>query len=374
MKKIVIYAFIATLFLAGSQSFALYTRDIDQIRNKSVLNQQDLEAVDSFVESALQEYAASKDFGNIARLRSEILERANAVSESSQPQYQAQFKDSVVKYMPGIIESVSNSSDPESYKNMINMLILVDELENPKLAHAALEYIDHEVNTVSYWALKCVTGKAVSEEINSGNLDNIKIIKNVIDTIAEHLPEFNEQRHGLVVQFLKNTDSAMTKDLLDKLIEVRLERYKNWDVEDELIESGLLKVICDKISNNQDPDSDYARSFGQLFSYVMQRYIKGYETLSDGSLDNLESVMAETESNCIVRITDIQQSVLKSAIENDNLQAIIAEHDRLLGKEDKAGQIPEKLGYSYGLTDQGNDLLAPADLPAPKQQSAEQAA
>jgi len=51
-------------------------------------------------------------------------------------------------------------------------------------------------------------------------------------------------------------------------------------------------------------------------------------------------------------------------VENDEYEALMAEHNRLLGDRTQAGQLPEKLNFDYG-QGTGGKVTAPVSLPEP---------
>ena len=106
---------------------------------------------------------------------------------------------------------------------------------------------------------------------------------------------------------------------------------------------------------------EFGRRFGQLYSYAIQRYIaniKGGNFLSPAEKDQLATVLVETEKSFISKFSGIQQTTIKKAVETDDYVALWAEHNRLLGDESKAGELPEKLKLDYG-----NKRIYPLMLP-----------
>ena len=98
-------------------------------------------------------------------------------------------------------------------------------------------------------------------------------------------------------------------------------------------------------------NDQFGRRFGQLYSYAIQRYIaniKGGNFLSPVEKDQLATVLVETEKSFISKFSGIQQTTIKRAVETDDYVALWAEHNRLLGDESKAGELPEKLKFDYG--------------------------
>ncbi len=364
MKKAIAILSVLICMCASTAVFSVSTVAIDDVRSKGVLESEDLSVIDNYVEQALLEYAQSRQFREISEQRREFLRRSVSESASSQDQYQAQFHESVVEYFPEAINRAKSLESPYDYKSLVNLLVLADKLNDFDVSYLAEDLMDHEKRAVRYWAVKCVTNQAIIEEINSGNLGNVKKIKSIVDSLEQNLQEFSDEELNAVAEFIRSVDTPLVSGLFRKLVYQRLESYRNWEVSNELIETKILKELCDKIKGGAGEDNDNARDFAQLFSYVMQRYIKGQDVLPERSKERLISVMVETEQKCIARLTGLEQSVIKSAIENDNIDGLKTEHDRLLGKEGNAGELSARLGFIYGISDEGENITAPKELPA----------
>ena len=108
-----------------------------------------------------------------------------------------------------------------------------------------------------------------------------------------------------------------------------------------------------------------ARRFAQLYSYAIQRYLKGQAVLSDTQKGHLASVLVEVQEKCVSRLLGGQHTTFRRAIERDNLPAISDEHNGLLGSGATPGQLPSKLVFDYGTDDAGVKRTAPVPLADP---------
>jgi len=152
--------------------------------------------------------------------------------------------------------------------------------------------------------------------------------------------------------------------LLLQITDMRISKYAKWTVDDESLDSAVLGLLCRKLSSPGADKAVIGRRFGQLYSYAIQRYIKGQDFLSDTDRQRLVSVLVETERSCISRLL-VPQSFIRKAVEQDDYTALLREHDRLLGDETKAGQLQLKLDFDYGQTGDGAKRTAPVTLPNP---------
>jgi hypothetical protein len=112
-----------------------------------------------------------------------------------------------------------------------------------------------------------------------------------------------------------------------------------------------------------------AQRFAQLYSYAIQRYIKGKDILNETQKQQLASLLIEIEDKSISRLIGGPQVTIRRAIERDTMAALLDEHNKLLGNETTAGQLPSKLGFDYSTTPNGPKRTAPIPLPEKPQKT-----
>lgn len=69
--KYVIFAVVAAFLVLAANSVcgAINTIEIDKVRNKEVLDDEDFRIIDDFVAAAVQELVQTKDFTSVAKTR-----------------------------------------------------------------------------------------------------------------------------------------------------------------------------------------------------------------------------------------------------------------------------------------------------------------
>ena len=160
-------------------------------------------------------------------------------------------------------------------------------------------------------------------------------------------------------------DIPQGEDLLLQIADIRISKYANWTVDYELLDATVLGLLCNKISAGGLNKPAIARRFGQLYSYAIQRYVKGRDFLDATVIGRLASVLVEIEDKCIRELLEKRQVVIKRAVERDDVTALLLEHNRLLGDETRAGELALKLNFDYGPSPDGNKRTAPLTLPEP---------
>jgi len=370
--KTPIFAVLAafSIFLMNSQSWAVNTRLIDNVVQKSVLDNQDLQIIDNFVDEAVQELLETRDFSDIAQIRTIILSR-----QSSQAQYAEQFHESAHKYISPALRKASGIT-PEERRVMLttNLLILIDDLNNLRLADLASGNLKDKNTIVRYWAVHCLTNPNITKKLNAGGTSNLKIARNIVSELSKLVESSRPETIALIAKFAGEVNIQEADALLEQIADMRIERYADWTVEYELLDGDILKSLSSKMAVEEEEESTstpnrnipaLARRFGQLYSCVIQRYLKGRELLSKTQRNHLVSVMLETEDKCIGKLMGITQTGIKRAIEADDTNALLQEHNRLLGDERTRGQLPLKLKYDYGNAGSTRKRTAPLALTEP---------
>ena len=342
-------------------------RRIKEVHGKSVLTQQDMQVIDEFMQDAVEDLVRTTDFTQVSKTRTTIL-----TYQSSQAQYAQQYSESAYAHISaGLQEARADiRDDSRRFKVIANLLILIDSLKDPRLVDLAVAEIKHPNNAVRYWAVRATSDPALWSKLsqNQGTASQLsgRILAECNQVVAGSSPEVLR----LMAEFAGRSATADATRLLAAIADARIAQYADWSVEYELMDSSVLAVLCDRLAAGGTPDRELAQRFGQLFSFVMQRYIQGQTQggLSTASVGYLVSVMVDVEDKCLSRLLGTPQATIRRAIEAGNLNALQAEHDRLLGAGTQAGVLSTKLGITYG--SDGQTQAAPLTLPARPEGSA----
>jgi flagellin-specific chaperone FliS len=364
----ILVAFLVLLMNSGS--VAVSTREVDNVRKKAVLDNSDLKIIDDFLAQAIQELVGTRDLTDIAKIRTVILSRQS----STQGQYAQQFSESARRHIAAGFRNAQQLPRQERITGvMINLLILMDGLHDLGLADQAITMLKNENMVIRYWAVHCLTNTEIITQLNAATNANqaSAIAAQLKDLIENSTPEII----ALIAQFAAGADIPEAEQLLIQIADLRIKQYADWTVKYELYDSAILKYLSSKIPllsespvgllpTTIDTKPELARRFAQLYSYAIQRYIKGAALLNDTQKSHLASVLIETEDKCIGRLLGNPQLTIRRALERQNAQAIMAEHDRLLGTATTSGQLPTALKFDYGTTG-SSTRTAPLPLPDP---------
>jgi len=359
-----------SVLVINSNAVAVNTRDIDNVLKKSVIDNQDKKIIDDFLSQGVQELVKTKDFTSIAQLRTVILSR-----RSTQGQYAQQYSESAYKHIQAGFEQAQTLRQEDRKTNVtISLLILIDGMEDLRLSDLAMAKLKDQNMVIRYWAVHCLTNPAIIQQLNSGPTSNPQLAR----TIAEQLKEVVETSKAEIIihiaRFAANVNIREGEELLLQVADERIKRYADWTVRHEFYDNIILKLLESKIPlSSQDPvapapttsisKTAIAQRFAQLYSYVIQRYIKGKDILNETQKQQLASVLIEIEDKCIGRLLGGPQLTIRRAIERINMAALSDEHNRLLGDETTAGQLPSKFAFDYSTTPNGPKRTAPIPLP-----------
>jgi len=374
--KWVIFAVLAAFFVLVMHSGygAVNTREIDIVRNKPVLDSRDLQIIDNFVNEAVRELVKTRDFTSIAQTRSIILARSSS-RKSAQAQYAEQFSESAHKYISsGFKQAEQLTPEDRRFKAILNLLILIDGLQDVRLADLGLRLLKDENTVIRYWAVHSVTSAGFTKQLNSPGGANLQLARRIVEQL-QGLVESARRMAGpeilaLVAEFAAEVGIPQGEDLLLQIADMRIKRYADWTVDYELLDTAILKLLYKKISSGEASKPAVARRFGQLYSYAIQRYVKGRSFLNAAQKHQLASVLVETEKSCIGKLLAVPQSIIKRAVERDDYTRLLLEHSKLLGDETRAGRLALKLNFDYGKNTDGTGRTVPLALPVRNPQDA----
>ena len=370
IKGVLFAALGMFLVLATSSlSLAVDVGPIDAVLKKTVLGDQDFKVIDDFLNQAVQELVKTRNFTAIAQARTVILSRT-----STQGQYAQRFSESAYKQIQsGFEQAQALRPDDRKTNVIINLLILIDGLEDMRLANLAIPWLKDQNMVARYWAVHSLTNPAAVQQLNAAASSDPTLARTIVDRLKEVVETSNPEILAQIARFAASVNIPQGEGLLVQVADVRIKSYAEWTVQHEFYDVSILKLLESKIplsaagsgtltATTSTGKPELSRRFAQLYSYVIQRYIKGKEKaiLNDDQKRGLLSVIIETEDKCVSRLMERPQTTIRRAVERDSMTALLDEHNKLLGADAAAGQLPSKLGFDYG-----SNRTSPIPLPDP---------
>jgi hypothetical protein len=360
MKSLsLVVAIISGFFVFLASAKAVDSLAMEAVRGKSVLDDADFKTIDDFVAKAVGEMLATEDFSSISNARAIIV--ANRVSsQPNQTQFAEQFSKSAQKHISAALQQAEEMTPAgRSFKIVTNLLMLTDALVDVRLAEVALKYVDSKNEVIRYWAVHCLANPEITEKLNSPKA--IDTARQVTRRLDEIIATSSPDTLGLIASFAGSIKIPEGDTLLLKVADRRIASYADWSVEQEFLDGDILRILGDKMVSSNSGKEVVGKRFGQLLSYVFQRYIKGAEILDAVQKEQLVSVLVETEKSSLGKILGKDRFGIKKAIVSGDISALQKEHNNILGDETKAGE----LNINYGKDAGGAIITHPLALASP---------
>ena len=362
MKKAGIGLIIIFAFIFCTKSLAFDKAALERVRNKPVLDSSDFEVIDSCLAVAIQELWLTEDFTEISRLRAQIRTTKESNKDSSREQYHKQYYSSAHKYIGQALEQAQMLSDTrQQFRITLNLMILIYELGDSQFVDLIVDKLNDKNMALRYWAVNIIANQQVIEQLNTEQ-DNYELTVRIIQQLGKAIIDSEPGTLSLIAEFARDIKIPQAGQLLVKIADLRIKQYADWSVKDEVLDAVILKALSQKMSLSS-PETAAAERFCQLFSFVIQRYYKGADILTEDNKKQLISVIAETEDKCIKKLLAPQQKI-QNALEKKDMEQLWNEHNLLLGEETREGQIPAKFQFIYKRAD-GRESSAPQTLPIP---------
>jgi len=370
-KRICLFFAVFAVLTMCSSVLALNSTEIEAVRaatlaNKAQLSAGDKGVIDAFVRSGLEELLLEEDPWQAVAIRVAILAQKGGSDLSP---YSAAFVEAAAKHLPTTFEDAGRLQDADRRERMfLHLLIISAELESMELADIGLGMLGGPGAAVQYWAVKTVASPAVAAELTSPIMGDEDLTRRIVNELAKAVDgAMVPEALRVVVEFADAVDTAEARALLLKIADVRAAMYEKWTVKYELMDTMLLSALGKQIlSENAEAKRVIAcRKFGQLYSYVIERFILGQEVLSTGHKQQLASVIAEVENTVLSKLLTRTQVRLRKAVESGKVSVLESERKFILGSPSQAGSLSTKLKFDYGKGSTGNAATAPKSLKAP---------
>jgi len=255
----------------------------------------------------------------------------------------------------------------------LNLLILAAEMKSTKMADFGLDMIDSQNAAIQYWAIKIIASPHIAEQLTARATADLQLKKRILDTLAISIKkDICPVSLSVVLGFTKalGTDDSQGSALVYQIAQKRIDQYQNWTVKYELLDRELLNMLtsCTFSAGNASKRSECARAFGQLFSYVMQRYILGQDILSSNSKQQLASVMVDVEKLSFgpEKFLARQRGAIKEALVKNKMDQLEHEYATLFGSSKRIGRLVSSFKFDYGTNSDGSPINTPKKLALPK--------
>ena len=371
MKRLsIVMTVLVSVFLSSlSGAGELDSEQVDSIYKKfaggGMLDSSDFAIIDDFVKDSIEQMILCEDLSESVNIRSQI----SASSHSGiSDQYSVYFATSAARHLTFAFESLDQwPAGLRRKQARRNIIVLAGRLKSIELVRLGLRAIDSDDLSIRYWAVICITNDSVLSKL-SEEIDNVELTTEIVTRLkAMSHAAVEPEIQFMISVFADKLGGNNGAGLLTAVSQSRLKAYENWTVEYALADAKILKCLgrAVALADTAEGKSDLSRSFAQLYSYVIQRYISGYEILEKSDISQLASVIVDVEQGAIVKLLESRQSVLQTAVEKKKLSALQTEHDFMFGSATRRGSLPEKLNFDYGTDPSGKSIDSPKRLSEP---------
>ncbi len=346
--KNTVFALIAVVF--GSMwAVAVPTEEIAALRqraqgNAAAISEADRATIEKFWQMAMDAMLLSEDPATVVAIRRQLQQEKGDTAGA----YAAEYIKAGLADLKTAFETVSkwDASERKSLLNR-NLMVLAAQLQSTQLAALGLERLGDADEVVRYWAVKTVSNPAMAEYLNTDSSDQNKLFAALKERIAQE-PQPEVLR--AVITFAAMVNRQEAKGLLIAAAERRIAMYQSWKVENEPIDTLLLKTLGMIVLNESDSAARaaLAQKFAELFALVFQRYMVDPTPLTGDQRAALLAVIAEVDNQIFTRLMGNQQTGVMRAIRSPQWQqAMQREYELFFGSEARAGELGTRWKFTY---------------------------
>ncbi len=261
---------------------------------------------------------------------------------------------SALKEAAGLSDPVKKTAAQRNYSILIAQMDVID------MADLALMLLADGDSITRYWTMKALSGERTSAPIIA-QVGDSPLRKKVLDAFHKRIPmEDQPMIHALMAQFAVRIKGVEGRDLMLAIADSRIKAYASWKVTSENVDADVLSVLAEKITASVAPEDKtiLTERFAQYYSYVIQRLARN-PVLPPASRKAIISAILTVEDGPLSNLLGVKSSSLRSAIQKNNMEALLKEHDAILGSSATAGSLAAKIKFSYEGNAKGPKALTP---------------
>ncbi len=294
----------------SQSSTAVKLSEIEQIRNLTLLQQENMDRLKSYVENEFQEMFEARDPSDKAQGLLKI-----AKSNSRQEEVRQTYSDTYTLAVLEAAKKVQAQSLSNGDKNLfLQTVIVIAGADNKLSIPTLLELIKSDIPEVKYWAISGFGTKDISKYFLSdeGKSD----FNNVISALNGLLE--NEDSPNVIGNIANiavlTTDEGI--ELLDSCVKKRAKQYQAWkNVGNEMIDYQMFQKAISVVRSGVHRDfkrreTKLMHIASEIYWLAWQRYMLGNSVKQEGS--------------------DAEISILENSKSQNNLLTILVEGEKQL--------------------------------------------
>jgi hypothetical protein len=390
MRKInrdgVKWRFCGLFFAVSAAMLALWPGDadgvsrgeIDQIRKLSVLQESHLAKLEQYITEQFELMKTSQydsDTSNPVQDLSETSQSDVRRDVQLQKIYSDKFASVVQTANKNLWSYAEGLADKKQAGELkLQGMVVLANADNMGVLDDLLALCEDKAMEIRYWAVKGLTMPRVQEYLRANGAENDAARQKVITVLDKILDaETGPLVMGQIA--LAGLPESSGGRLLQKCVSKRIALYKNWQVDNELVDLDILGAIMvavssGQMSNSQQAEVDLMRSAVELYTAAFLRYIKGMRheagenkvmaVLPEESQYELLTLLVEGEKG-FIRMANSTRSVRFMAdAKKQNWAVLYNSFNRLLGPK---GDLQQVFHVYPATMEEGQYLVEIADVP-----------
>lgn len=369
MRSLLSILVLLTLF-TNTAPGAIPTDEISAVRERALagdgsISASDKAVIDKFLRSAIDAIFLNEDSAEVAQIRQQIRTQKG---DQDLSMYASTYLNIIRDHLRTAFDAAGRLQAPQKKRFVTrNLVILVAELRSLLLAEFGLEQLDNPDLITRYWAVKSVAGGAIVSQLNQEVTNIPETATKIFEALqpmvqADNPPEIQV----LLINYAGSWNDERAVRMITEITQRRISAYQDWSVKDTWLETPLLKALAAKHPTRQlaAEKAEVARLFAELYSMVVQRWMQGQETLSPVEKGQLISVIVEVDQEVLATL-GLPAGRIKSILERGgDLQR---EFEDLFGSQSRAGELGNRLRFTYTASGGGTTTAPPTLGPPPSQ-------
>jgi hypothetical protein len=272
------------------------------------------------------------------------------------------YSDTLRTRIASALKEVSGLPDAAKKASaQLNFSIVIAQFDSLDMVDLALSLLLEGDAAARYWAMKALTGDRTSTQITA-QVGDSPLRKKIIETLNKRIP--NEDQpviHVMMAQFALRIKGVEGRDLMLAIADSRMRASMSWKVTSEKIDADILSALAEKITASVAPEDKAVLTgrFAQYYSYVIQRLARN-PLLPPASKQAVVSAILSVEDGPLSNLLGAKSSALRAAIQKNNMEALLKEHDAILGSSAAVGSLAGKIKFNYE-----DNAKGPKALPLP---------
>ncbi len=362
---------VVCLSMAAAAAAAVDTTTIQAVQQRCANrtpSAADTEQIEAFVNQAITAVLAAVDPAEAIAAREQIIQFRGW--DKGLAPYARVYVLAAKKRLGQAFEQVAGWADAQArLRTERNLIIVTARLGSTEMRDVAVGRLKHPDTAVRYWAVKALTHQHVVDELNNELTGDAEAARAILQALQEHLPT---ESQGVILEQMASFAARLKAPqeecvkLLSAVADKRSQAYEQWTVTSERSDAAILEALAaaQQFTTSPQDKTRLAQAFGQLYSYVIQRRILGDAVLKDLDKHQLKYTIVTVGQGALGGLLGQPYDEISQAAVRDDMAALQAAHDALLGSAGRSGLLPTKLKYQYA-HDGGSASPAPKTLKAP---------